>query len=226
MFSWKWSKKKTDFDIQAHLIPSSKPITGYHGVPTMEVLHLSFDDAKRALGELVNVRIWRLLTLLPCLPKRLLTQPTPFPPLTRVPPLLLTLPPLKIHGRLSAQGSQFGSNPGRPPYTIVIRDTGLLPMHPARCLKVKIVASWGRSWVISKSRNKISNLGPRCPGVNNCASHISSRFYSLRSCHCALQIPPCHHDEKELFLLSAFAILLICIFLLEHTVSITDMSFF
>ena len=112
--------------------------------------------------------------------------PPPSPPLTRVPPLLLTLPPLKIHGRLSAQGSQFGSNPGRPPYTIVIRDTGLLPMHPARCLKVKIVASWGRSWVISKSRNKISNLGPRCPGVNNCASHISSRFYSLRSCHCAL----------------------------------------
>ena len=74
-------KKRLTLTFKHTSIPSSKPIIGYHGVPTMEVLHLSFDDAKRALGELVNVRIWRLLTLLPCLPKRLLTQPTPTPPL-------------------------------------------------------------------------------------------------------------------------------------------------
>ena len=35
---------------------------GYHGAPTMEVLHVSFDaeEARRVSGELVNVRIWRL----------------------------------------------------------------------------------------------------------------------------------------------------------------------
>ena len=40
---------------------------GYHGTPTMQVLHVSFDaeEARRVSGELVNVRIWRLPCLLP-----------------------------------------------------------------------------------------------------------------------------------------------------------------
>ena len=86
-------KKRLTLTFKHTSIPSSKPIIGYHGVPTMEVLHLSFDDAKRALGELVNVRIWRLLTLLPCLPKRLLTQPPPFPPSDKSPTSTSDPPP-------------------------------------------------------------------------------------------------------------------------------------